>query len=137
MECFEYLTIPVISGGRDRKGVDCWGLVYLIYEEKLGIMLPKYEDVDRTKAEDVWARISQERVDDWQEMAAPERREGDVILLRVKNVPWHVGIVLANGKFIHADPCRGVLIEKIESIHWKNRVVGYYRHPESHETSII
>ena len=120
--------IPVVPGGRSREGVDCWGLVRLIYKEQLGIDLPAYEGVDWKRSTEVWQEIArQESSGEWDEIDRFSRRPFDVVTLRIGGVPWHIGVLFDKDRFIHADPVRGVRIERLDAIHWRNRVVGYHR----------
>src|SRR5687767_9653450 len=34
---------PFVAKGRDRVGLDCWGVIVLAYRELLGVELPGYE----------------------------------------------------------------------------------------------
>lgn len=129
METGSYLTIPLKPGGRDRFGVDCWGLVLLIYADKLGIELPRHDEVNwvDNKPEEVVATVASDSQAYWDEVDKVDRRENDVVILRYSGVPWHVGVLVDSDRFIHADPLRGIIIERLESLHWKSRVIGYRR----------
>lgn len=129
MDYSEYTPIPVIPGGRNKFGVDCWGLVVVVYAEKYDVKLPTFDGVDWTNSGDVWMKIADETTLEWNEISREDRRESDVVILRIKGIPWHVGFVIDKNRFMHADPVRGVCVERIDSLHWKNRVVAFYRHP--------
>jgi cell wall-associated NlpC family hydrolase len=127
MQVGEYLFIPFKAGGRDRKGVDCWGLVRLIYKDRLGIDLPLYSEVDYYQDQKVQDTIESER-HKWLEIQEADLIEGDVVAIRIEGYPWHLGVIVEPRKFIHADPGRGIRIERTDAIHWKNRILGYHRY---------
>lgn len=129
MDTSSYMMIPVVPGGRSREKVDCWGLVVLIYAELLSVALPLHEDVNWKDSgpDKVAATVAADALAEWDEVVAQDRREYDVVILRLKGVPWHVGVLVDKDRFIHADPVRGMCVERLEALHWKSRVVGYNR----------
>ncbi|MBU1567723.1 MAG: C40 family peptidase [Proteobacteria bacterium] len=122
-----YATIPFVEKGRSEQGCDCWGLIYLIYRDLLDIELPLYvEEYQNTTDEKVLSAAIAARPVNWKETTRP--RPGDAILMRLKGQPMHVGVYIGNGRFIHCLHGSGTVIEKIKSITWRNRIVGYYRY---------
>ncbi|HTT77005.1 MAG TPA: NlpC/P60 family protein [Candidatus Binataceae bacterium] len=85
-----YIGLPFKSLGRDRAGLDCWGMVYLVYREVFHQEIPPYADyADAYDVEEVSALVKGEIVTRWREVLPAQL--GDVILLRVRGLPCHVG----------------------------------------------
>lgn len=127
MEVAEYLPIPFVPNGRTKEGIDCWGLVVMLYADKYGIDLPSYDDVNGKEGDEVAAAVASEVMKAWTEIPAKDRQEGDVVVIRMMGLPWHVGIMLDRRNFVHAYHRTGVSVESITAIHWKPRILAYYR----------
>jgi cell wall-associated NlpC family hydrolase len=123
-----YVGIPYRAGGRDFCGIDCWGLVRLVYDEELGIELPTYDGIfagkeDAHAAGEVMATESRkwQQVQRWQPF--------DVLLLRLgAGIPTHVAVYLGNGLMLHALDGADSTIERTDSLKWRKRIQGAYRH---------
>lgn len=121
-----YVGIPFKEKGRDESGLDCWGLVRLWYKNELGVDLPSYLNVySHTKEKVVAETIAAESSAHWRSVDTPER--GDVVLLRVMGLPWHVGVYLGGNKFLHVQQGCDSIIENLDSTRWRNRILGYVR----------
>ncbi|XEU34943.1 NlpC/P60 family protein [Tistrella bauzanensis] len=95
-----YVGIPFVVHGRDRvQGVDCWGLVRMVYADRYGIDLPSwadaYDDLDDRRG--IAAVVTDERRV-WR--VADRPAEGDVILMRAGDLP-HVGVWLTPRRMLH------------------------------------
>lgn len=123
-----YRRIPYLSGGRSHKGVDCYGLIYLVYAEQLGINLPAYTDVytDAEKTEQTDTIIRAHMGEDWNTVQTPEAF--DVILLRIGHRVCHIGLIYRSGWMIHCLAGSQVTCERYNGITWKNRIVGFCRY---------
>lgn len=109
--CAQFIDLPFTEGGRDRRGLDCWGLVRLVYAERFGAMLPEdAADVtphsDGSKltrfmieeaGSDRWRRVASEGDDPG--TIASAVRVGDVLAFR--GLPPHVGLVASRSKMLH------------------------------------
>lgn len=116
-----YIGIPFEYGGRDRKSLDCYGLVMLIYKEIHNITLP---DVDSPCfIPDIAKAIVAEKP----KWTACELEEGCTILFSIKGYGSHVGYYIGNDRMIHTwEGTKGVVIERL-SFSWQNRIVGIYK----------
>ncbi len=122
-----YVGLPYADKGRDRDGVDCWGLVRLVYAELLGLELPSHADgyVSAEELADV-TRAIRGHMRPWAPVA--RARTLDVVLLRLVGQPAHVGVIAGRGLMMHVHAGIDVALERIDTLLWRRRIVGYYRH---------
>lgn len=130
-----YLDIPFVSGGRDSRGIDCWGLARLVYAEQLGVILPTIETAYGHAAHDhagvSKAAAEQAASTDWQRVETPGMF--DVVLTTRKGQPNHVGTMVAQARMLHIES--PILrsqrstpkIERIDGPAWSHRIAGFYR----------
>lgn len=123
----DYKNIPFKDRGRDENGVDCWGLVALILKNECGIEVPSYiDDYDNTEERDKLAGlIAEERAKLWESVDKPQ--PFDVIVLEMRGVPMHVGIVIGDRLMIHCSKGVGVSVEDYTGMKWRYNVLGFER----------
>ena len=126
----EYLSIPYAPMGRSRAGVDCWGLVAVLYRERFRIDLPSYAEqyASPSDREEVARLIASQRPL-WRAVEAGAERVGDVVVLRCPGeaVAAHVGVVVGEGMMLDAR-VGGVVCEPYRTGLWADRVDGFVRH---------
>ena len=121
-----YIGIRFKEKGRTREGVDCWGLVYLFYLEQFCIELPDYlDDYSHIRDRRLGELINEQAAQRWERVYTPE--PGALIILNMRGLPFHTGIVVDNRRMIHAQIGTQVAIEDYTGIRWKKRVLGFYR----------
>ncbi|HYD17059.1 MAG TPA: NlpC/P60 family protein [Patescibacteria group bacterium] len=124
-----YIGLPFAEHGRDRSGVDCWGLVRLALFEQYNITLPSFDtDYQRTNdALRISALVERESLQ-WRAMPSGAERCGDVIVLRMRGLPLHVGLVLGDRQMLHVEQGIDSAIEKYTGQKWRDRIYGFYRY---------
>jgi len=123
----DYIGIPFAAHGRDRAGCDCWGLVRLIYAERLGVVLPSYAgDYADPKEEAEIAVLIRGQLPAWRRVDF--ELPGDVALLRIRKEPMHVGLVVRPRWMIHILNGIDACLERYDAPVWRRRIVGFYRH---------
>lgn len=125
-----FVGLPFRSLGRDVDGVDCWGLVRLVYRECLGVDLPSYAGeyanaADRAHLERV---IAGGILEEWTAIAADAARPFDAILMNQAGVPSHVGLVAGRGLVLHVEPQSFSTIENYRGVRIARRLAGFFRH---------
>lgn len=124
-----YIGLPFREHGRDRAGLDCWGLVRLVMAEQYGRALPSF--AARYKKTSDGAAIGSlvlSEIPKWDAVPAGDEEEGDVIVLRVRGQPMHVGLVLGDGCMLHAEAGIDSAIERYRAPRWAERVFGFFRY---------
>lgn len=128
-----YVGIPYRDKGLTLEGVNCWGLVRLIYFDVLGVVLPTYQAAyDNSDDEGIGGLIRRESRN-WQAVGVKDARPMDLLCAWVKDrdrPPTHVGVCLGGGDMISARRPR-VCVEPYLTGFWETRVVECYRHDSS------
>ena len=111
----EFVGVPYRRGGNTvESGFDCSGFVRAMYEQTVGLMLPR-------KAEQQAAATEKIDVNDLQ--------PGDLVFFNtMKRAFSHVGIYVGEGKFIHSPkPGAEVRVENMNMSYWERRFNGARR----------
>lgn len=110
-----FLGVPYRRGGSTvETGFDCSGFVKSMYEQTIGLVLP------RSAAQQAAATQTIER---------NELRPGDLVFFNTMRQAFsHVGIYVGNGKFIHSPkPGAEVRVEDMGGSYWAKRFDGARR----------
>ncbi len=102
------------GGNTPETGLDCSGLVRLVYAETVGRILP---------------RRAIEMSREGESVAKTDLKPGDLVFFNtLRRAFSHVGIYIGDGKFVHA-PARGktVRVESMNSSYWVKRFNGARR----------
>jgi cell wall-associated NlpC family hydrolase len=124
-----YIGLPFKEHGRDRDGVDCWGLVRLVLAEQFNIDLPAYVAgyASTEDAADI-ARLIRGEMGPWVEVSQSNTRPGDAALMRLQAQPCHVSVIVAPGWMLHVEDGVDSCLDRYDGARWSRRVVGIFRY---------
>lgn len=141
----DYVGLPWKTLGRDRDGVDCWGLCCLVYAERRGIILPSHDEVGwsvedrdakdkgRAKRRAIEAVVIDER-QKWKQVSTKpinsfHAMPYDLLLIEHAGLPVHVGIIVAPGWVLHVMEKMDSVCEQFPSVrHPLTKLEGIYRY---------
>lgn len=103
-----------VYGDTGKAGFDCSGLVYSIYNNELGISIPRSSRTQSTFG---------------QQVSKSDLQEGDLVFFNTTgNGVSHVGIYVGDGKFIHASSGQGkVMTSSLSEGYYQERYVNATR----------
>ncbi len=110
-----FLGVPYRRGGNSvETGFDCSGFVRAIYEQSIGMVLP---------------RRAEQQAAVTQNIDKNELQPGDLVFFNtLKRTFSHVGIYIGDGKFIHSPkPGAEVRVENMGVAYWARRFDGARR----------
>lgn len=110
-----FLGVPYKRGGNSfEQGLDCSGFVRLMYEQTVGLVLP---------------RRSAEQAAATQPINQSDLQPGDLVFFNtLKSAFSHVGIYVGDNKFIHSPRSGGVIrVEDMRVNYWQARFDGARR----------
>lgn len=111
------------EGGRGSDTFDCFGLFAELCRRR-GLAIPDHPtpaDLHQRQSDIMIAAAAE-----WNRLEAPEI--GCAVVLRIG--PWmsHIGMVLAENKFIHASKHSGITVVHLDDVQWVERIAGFYRY---------
>ena len=110
-----FLGVPYKRGGNSAEtGFDCSGFVRAMYEQTVGLLLPRRADQQAAAT---------------QVIDKKELQPGDLVFFNTMRRTFsHVGIYIGDGKFVHS-PRSGqtVRVESMQTSYWKKRFDGARR----------
>ena len=110
-----FLGVPYKRGGNTvETGFDCSGFVRAMYEQSIGLILP---------------RRAEQQAAATQNIEKSELKPGDLVFFNtLKRTFSHVGIYVGEGRFIHAPkPGAEVRVENMSVSYWASRFDGARR----------
>lgn len=110
-----FLGVPYKRGGNTAEtGFDCSGFVRAMYEQSVGLLLP---------------RKSEQQAAATQRIEKTELQPGDLVFFNtLRRAFSHVGIYVGDGKFIHSPkPGAEVRVENMSVRYWQSRFDGARR----------
>lgn len=100
----KYIGIPFKDGGRDFSGVDCYGILVLIYRMEKGIQLWDTSDYNMGNYSEQNFMLTNYHKN-WVPVNKEELQELDALLFTLDpdlpNIPTHVALYIGNNKILH------------------------------------
>ena len=115
VDAMGFLGVPYKRGGNTvETGFDCSGFVRAMYEQSIGLILP---------------RRAEQQAAATQNIDRSELKPGDLVFFNTMRRTFsHVGIYVGEGRFIHSPkPGAEVRVENMSVSYWANRFDGARR----------
>lgn len=105
----EWYGVRYRYGGESKSGIDCSALMQIFFTALYGVALP---------------RTAREQFGFSRRISRTELREGDLVFFNTTGGVSHVGMYLANNKFVHAASSGGVMISDLYDDYFARRFIG-------------
>jgi cell wall-associated NlpC family hydrolase len=120
----KYSGLQFAPDGRDWDGVDCWGLVYMVYKHTRGINLPDFRGIFTASDQETYIKIHEVMAEErkkWDDADTPQ--EFDMLHFRTGRHAFHVGIAIDQYRFLHVDESTEyVVMDDLRNPLWLSRL---------------
>ena len=125
MDIRRYIGIPFKDGGRGFDGLDCWGLVRLVWHEERGILMPDMGDEYSSAFErgDVCGLFGKYTAQPWNEdVTGRPRKPLDVLVFAIGGLEIHAGLWVGDGEMLHVMQGMATAVERYDTFKWNRRL---------------
>jgi cell wall-associated NlpC family hydrolase len=96
-------------GGTTRRGIDCSAFADKLLSAVYDLVLP---------------RTAREQYKFCEHISKDDLLEGDLVFFNTRKGVSHVGVYLANGRFVHSSSSQGVMISNLDDDYFSRRFIG-------------
>ncbi len=126
----KYLGVKYTHMGRNTNdGLDCWGLVCVVYRDYMSVDVPDISDYERNFALYGKDYFETEFCHKWIKINNPEPMS-IVLFKNSRGIVDHAGICLSRNRFMQCDR-HGVTVARLTDQSYAERIEGYYKHAVS------
>lgn len=129
----KYIGIPHVVGGRCAEGLDCWGLLCVVYRDRFGIELPIYAGATALSMIPMVRTVREVMAKEWKPLLLPF--DGCAVALSQAKAIHHVGIYIEadGGKFLHAWDAHRVIADTRKGLSQKGfKTIKFYQYGLHH-----
>lgn len=126
-----YIGLPFLLGGRDRSGIDCYGLARLVLLERAGISLDAATEAAAVAPPDQVAAEA-DRIaagSPWHPVSG-DVRELDVAVFATGVYTRHIGIMVGPDMMLHVVEGTPSCLVRLDAPRWRDRRLGILRHQD-------
>jgi hypothetical protein len=128
MKFDKYIGLKYKEKGRDTDGIDCYGLVRLVYKNEYDIDLPSFSEEYTSDDDQRLQELISQYKEGWEEVQTPE--EGCIVLFKVMGFESHMGVCVDSQNFLHVREGLDSVLEPFSTPRWKKRIVGYFKYSQ-------
>lgn len=129
MDLSGYVGLPWRDGGRNLDGLDCYGLLALVYHSELCLDLPSYTYPTAEDSRAIASLIDGE-LSPWHEIPSGAETYLDAVLMLEAGLARHIGLVASPGYVLHMRPGFDSVIETYRGGKLRRRIAGFFRHED-------
>lgn len=101
---YDWLGTPYRLGGDSKKGIDCSGFAYKLYQKAFSTIIGN-------NSRNIYSMVNPINKNDL--------KEGDLVFFKIhSSAISHVGVYIGDNKFAHASSSKGVMISNLNEPYW-------------------
>ena len=121
----KYLGVPYLHQGRTMAGVDCWGMVLLIYKDMGYKLWDIDEDYDKSFNWKSKNYFIENYYREWDKVEIPELFDL-IFFKKAGGQVSHAGVLLKRNRFIHTSDKTGTVVTRLLGNLGRYEIEGFY-----------
>ncbi len=102
---YDWLGTPYRLGGDTKKGIDCSGFAYQLYNKTFNTIIG-------SNSRNIFSMVDP--------INKIDLKEGDLVFFKIRSKAIsHVGVYIGDNKFAHASSSKGVMISNLQEPYWQ------------------